>query len=127
MKHLIRQKNHIHKLVTYFLSKLDNALYSSIHILNKDNINNTTILSLTSEKIHMIDFHQYCNHFLNKYIIAFRTGSMCVDRFVNTYVKTKNIMRISFGIYNTKEDIDIFFEALSSFLQTTNIANDWKK
>jgi selenocysteine lyase/cysteine desulfurase len=43
---------------------------------------------------------------------------MCVDNYINTYLdKNINIFRLSFGIYNTKKEIDIFFDVLEEFLK----------
>lgn len=107
---------HISELVQYFMRKFneDSLFWDTFDILNQDE---TSLISLQPKWFHVVDFHQYCNSFFQDYIIIFRTGSMCADNFVNVYRNgDKNIMRFSFGIYNTFEEIDILFLALSQYL-----------
>jgi selenocysteine lyase/cysteine desulfurase len=50
-------------------------------------------------------------------MIMFRTGTVCADMYVNTYLDgEKNIMRFSFGVYNSREEIDILFSAIHQYL-----------
>lgn len=76
-----------------------------------------SIITICPKTFHAIDFHQYCNYFCKENIIAFRTGSFCADNYVNVYLNgEKNIMRFSFGVYNTRDDIDSLFSALVQYL-----------
>jgi cysteine desulfurase/selenocysteine lyase len=49
---------------------------------------------------------------LDKSGIAVRTGHLCADT-VMQHFDINGCVRISFGMYNTKEEIDIFLEALN--------------
>ena len=76
------------------------------------------IITLKPKNFNCIDFNNYCNYFLENYIISFRTWSVCADNYVNNYLSwDKNIIRISFGIYNQKKDIDIFIDVLKNYLK----------
>jgi selenocysteine lyase/cysteine desulfurase len=101
--------------MSYFFQKFEEfgyEKYMKIISLPKGNI-----VTICPKTFHAIDFHQYCNYFMEDRIIAFRTGSFCVDNYVNIYLNgEKNIMRFSFGIYNTENDIDSLFTAIKQYL-----------
>ena len=48
---------------------------------------------------------------LDKMGIALRTGHLCADTVMQHY-QIQGTVRISFGMYNTLEEIDIFMEGL---------------
>ncbi|MCG6187410.1 aminotransferase class V-fold PLP-dependent enzyme [Maribellus maritimus] len=52
---------------------------------------------------------------LDKMGIAVRTGHHCADPVMQHY-KVPGTIRISFGMYNTKEEVDLFIEALKKVL-----------
>jgi len=79
----------------------------------------SSLVSLIPKNWNTVDFHQYCNYFLEDSIIIFRTGTMCADNYANSYLKTSNIMRFSFWIYNSFAEIDILIDALVSYIETT--------
>lgn len=49
------------------------------------------------------------------YNIAVRTGAHCAP-LIHEYYHTESLIRVSFGIQNTKEEIDVFMEALKEIL-----------
>ena len=51
--------------------------------------------------------------YLNKYHICVRAGNHCA-KIVKEVINVKNTVRISFGLYNTKEEIDILIKALKN-------------
>lgn len=112
--------DNINKYVTnlseYFWKKFDkNDLNNEFKIISDKS---SAIITLKPLNFNSIDFHLYCNYFLKNHIISFRTWTMCVDNYINTYLdKNINIFRLSFGIYNTKKEIDIFFDVLEEFLK----------
>jgi selenocysteine lyase/cysteine desulfurase len=74
-------------------------------------------VTIRPKTFHAIDFHQYCNYFLAENLIVFRTGTVCADMYVRRYLSDeKNIMRFSFGVYNSKEEIDILFSTIHQYL-----------
>ncbi len=78
------------------------------------------VITLIPKKFNVIDFHQYCNYFVEDFIVSFRTWTMCADNFLNHYLsKNTNVMRLSFWIYNTKQDIEIFFIILLEYIHKT--------
>ncbi len=106
---------HVLSLSQYFIDKLHREKLADI--LQVISLPESSLISVIPETFQAIDFHQYCNYFLPEAIIAFRTGTMCADIFSQTSLNSeKNIMRFSFGIYNTKEEIDILFIALKTYL-----------
>lgn len=104
-------------LTTYFLDQLKNhSLYDLFSVIS---VENSSLITLIPVKFQSVDFHQYCNYFLEDYIISFRTGSMCADNYINNYLQSeKNIMRLSFWIYNTESEIDTFITVIKNYLKT---------
>ena len=109
-------QNYIEELSRYFFASFQKWDFG-IH-LEVISLPDSSVISMVPKTFNAIDFHQYTNYFDEEYIVAFRTGTMCADNFVNEYVKNKNIFRVSFGIYNTHEDIDIFFKVLGRYVNS---------
>lgn len=66
------------------------------------------VIAFNIEKIHPYDIGML----LDKMGIAVRTGHHCADPIMEHF-KIPGTVRISFGIYNTKEEIDQFIDALN--------------
>ena len=106
---------YISTLTQYFYEKFEEFWYEKY--MTMISLPQGSVITICPKTFHAIDFHQYCNYFLEEHIIAFRTGSFCADNYVNIYLNgEKNIMRFSFGIYNTKNDIDSLFTAIKQYL-----------
>lgn len=110
-----KNTEYIQNLTDFFHKKFNEGIYQNhMSIIS---FSQWGIVTICPKTFHAIDFHQFCNFFHSKYIISFRTGSFCADNYVNIYLNgEKNIMRFSFGIYNSYEDIDILFLALNEYL-----------
>ena len=67
----------------------------------------SSVISFNIEGIHSYDLGML----LDKSGIAVRTGHLCADPVIDHF-KVPGIVRISFGIYNTKEEIDQFITVL---------------
>jgi cysteine desulfurase / selenocysteine lyase len=65
------------------------------------------VISFNIRGIHPYDIGML----LDKMGIAVRTGHLCADPVMEHY-KIPGTVRISFGIYNTREEVDLFIEAL---------------
>ncbi len=106
---------HVQWITDYFLEKfIFNGFdrYMEIESLPTGNM-----VTLRPKTFNAIEFHQYCNYFLPDHIIAFRTGTVCADMYAAAYLwNEKNIMRFSFGVYTSKEEIDVLFSALQQYL-----------
>ncbi|MGX7593435.1 aminotransferase class V-fold PLP-dependent enzyme [Candidatus Karelsulcia muelleri] len=92
------------KLLKYALKILSNIKAIKIYYKNSQL---TKILSFNIENIHSFDLGQL----LNNYGIAVRTGKHCAQPIMD-YLKINGTIRISFAIYNTIEEIDIFYNYL---------------
>lgn len=68
----------------------------------------SSVISFNIEGIHSYDLGML----LDKSGIAVRTGHLCADT-VMQHFNINGCVRISFGMYNTKEEIDIFIDALN--------------
>ncbi len=96
---------HEHELLKYATEKLSA-------------INGLTIYGNAPEKSGVISFniagiHHYdLGMMLDKTGIAVRTGRLCADTVMSHY-NIPGCVRISFGMYNTKEEIDLFLLALT--------------
>lgn len=77
-----------------------------------DNSNKGAVVSFTIENIHPHDL----GTLLDQQGIAVRTGHHCTQPLMKRF-NINATTRASFGIYNTKEEIDIFFEALDKALK----------
>lgn len=67
------------------------------------------ILSFTVNKVHSTDI----GHFLNTKGICVRTGTHCAQPLIKDVLKEDTgLTRLSFSIYNTKEEIDITIEKI---------------
>ncbi len=69
------------------------------------------VISFNIEGIHPYDLGML----LDKMGVAVRTGHLCADT-VMAHFGIDGCVRISFGMYNTKEEIDIFIAALHKII-----------
>jgi cysteine desulfurase/selenocysteine lyase len=69
------------------------------------------VISFSLDNIHPFDI----GTLLDKYGIAVRTGHHCTQPLMN-FFNIPGTTRMSFAIYNTKEEVDSFFEALDKVL-----------
>ena len=67
----------------------------------------TAVISFNIEGIHPYDI----GSIIDKLGIAVRTGHHCAQPIMD-YYKIPGTVRASFSFYNTKEEIDLFIEAL---------------
>lgn len=92
------------KLLKYAIKILSNIKGIKIYYKNSKL---TKILSFNIENIHSFDLGKL----LNNHGIAVRTGKHCAQPIMD-YLKINGTIRISFAIYNTIEEIDIFYKSL---------------
>jgi cysteine desulfurase/selenocysteine lyase len=95
---------HENELMTYATTKLKET--GGIIIYGNSEYK-SGVISFNINGIHPYD----AGMFLDKMGIAVRTGHHCADT-VMQHFGIQGTVRISFGIYNTIEEIDIFLEAL---------------
>lgn len=72
----------------------------------------SSVISFNIEGIHSYDLGML----LDKLGIATRTGHLCADT-VMQHFGIQGCVRISFGMYNTREEIDLFMEALKKVVK----------
>ncbi|WP_204086322.1 aminotransferase class V-fold PLP-dependent enzyme [Candidatus Karelsulcia muelleri] len=101
------------KLLKYALKILSNIKGIKIY---SNNYNITNILSFNIENINSFDLGKL----LNTHGIAVRTGKHCAQPIMDS-LKINGTIRISFAIYNTIEEIDIFYNSLIKVLYYFNI------
>jgi len=97
-------KQHEDELLEYatdLISQID-----GVNIIGKSK-EKTAVLSFIINGVHPYDL----GTLLDQMGIAIRTGNHCAQPLVE-YLGLTGTMRASFGMYNTKEEIDIFIEAL---------------
>jgi len=100
---------HEQELLNYATKKLKEI--NGIHILgNADK--KGAILTFTLEKIHPLDLAT----FLDLQGISMRTGHLCAQP-VMRHFGISSAIRVSFGLYNTKEEIDYFIECLKKAVE----------
>jgi cysteine desulfurase/selenocysteine lyase len=69
--------------------------------------NKAGVISFSFANIHPFDL----GTILDQQGIAVRTGHHCTQPLMECY-KIPGTVRVSFGLYNTKEDVDLFIAAL---------------
>jgi cysteine desulfurase/selenocysteine lyase len=98
-------KSHESELMTYAIEKLSSI--EGIRIYG-DNKNKTGVISFNIEDIHPYD----AGTIIDKFGIALRTGNHCAQPVMDSY-QIPGTLRASFGMYNTKEEVDKLVEALN--------------
>lgn len=68
------------------------------------------------KKRSLRDFNLFLNHGIKKYVILVRCGHHCCSPLHNI-IGSPESMRLSFFMYNSREEIDVFCAALSDFLR----------
>ncbi len=95
-------------LTEYALQKLQEV--EEVRILSKAS-HISSIISFTVEGIHPLDL----GTFLDLQGIAIRTGHHCAQPILNRFGLSSSA-RISFGVYNTMEEIDLFIHSLKEVI-----------
>jgi cysteine desulfurase/selenocysteine lyase len=67
------------------------------------------------KRLSLYDFNLFLNHELKDYFVAVRCGHHCSQP-LHKFFGSPISMRLSFFIYNSKKEIDIFIQALEDFL-----------
>ncbi len=93
-----------HQLLTYATSKLKEVEGLKIY---GEAAEKSSVISFNIEGIHSYDLGML----LDKMGIAVRSGHLCADT-VMQHFGIQGCLRISFGMYTTKEEIDTFIAAL---------------
>lgn len=98
-----------HDLLQYATTKLKEIQGVKIY---GESLKKSSVISFNIEGVHSYDLGML----LDKMGIALRTGHLCADTVMQHY-GIEGCIRISFGAYNTREEIDIFMEALKKVLK----------
>ena len=98
-------KRHEIELKKYCISKLKEI--KGITIYNEDS--ESAIIAFNMEGVFAQDLAIY----LNNYHICVRAGNHCA-KILKEDIGVKNTVRISFAMYNTKEEIDVLIQALKN-------------
>ncbi|HAH23682.1 MAG TPA: cysteine desulfurase CsdA [Prolixibacteraceae bacterium] len=75
-------------------------------------IKKSGVISFNVEGVHFFDL----GTMLDKFGIAVRTGHHCADPLMDHF-GIQGTVRVSFAFYNTKEEVDLFIEALKKVIQ----------
>ena len=99
-------KEHEDELIRYSTEKLKKLDFVELYATNNAN-NHTAVVSFNVKGVHphdvatILDFNNVC----------IRSGNHCAQPLLR-FLNLDSTCRISFGIYNTKEDVDKLIEAL---------------
>jgi len=102
-------KNHELELLRYAEEQL--LTIPEIQIFGNSK-NKTSVISFNVGKIHPFDI----GTLLDKQGVAVRTGHHCTQPIMDFY-QIPGTIRVSFSIYNTKDEIDVFMAALNKSIQ----------
>ncbi|MDD2306610.1 MAG: cysteine desulfurase [Prolixibacteraceae bacterium] len=97
-----------HELLEYATSKL--ITIPGLRIYGTQ-VLKSGVISFNVEGIHFFDL----GTMLDKFGIAVRTGHHCADPLMDHF-NMQGTVRASFAVYNTKEEIDVFVEALKKVI-----------
>ena len=109
MKYIIQHEHELKEYLTQELKKLDNVI-----LYNEDVVG--SIVAFNVKDI----FSQDVSLYLDKYHICVRSGNHC-SKILNSVFGVDNTCRVSFGIYNTKDEIDELIRVIK------NIGNIWNE
>lgn len=98
-------KKHEDELKKYCLGRLKEIKEVEIYNENSE----SSIITINMKNVFAQDLAIY----LNKYNICVRAGNHCA-KILKDEIGVKNTVRISFGLYNTKEEIDTLIEAIKN-------------
>lgn len=100
--------NHEKELLSYGLEKLKEIPF--INIYGSDEVENRGgVISFNAEGVHSHDV----SSILDSYGVSVRSGHHCAQPLMK-YLGLNSTCRVSFYIYNTREEIDIFIESLKN-------------
>ena len=98
-------KSHESDLMTYAIEKLNSI--DGIRIYGEET-NKAGVISFNISDIHPYD----AGTIIDKFGIALRTGNHCAQPVMDSY-QIQGTLRASFGLYNTKEEVDKMIDAIS--------------
>lgn len=93
-----------HELISYAMEKIGAIPYVRIYGTAK---NKSSVVSFLADDIHHFDMGMM----LDRMGIAVRTGQLCAEPVMQHYGVT-GVVRASFGMYNTKQEIDTLCEGI---------------
>lgn len=100
------QRIHAHEQSLLAYLKQEMEVIGGFHFIGH-HPGNSAVLSFLTEGIHFYDM----GTILDKYGIAVRTGNHCAQPLMDA-LGINGTMRVSFGLYNQKEEIDSLLDAL---------------
>lgn len=98
-----------HELLKYATEKLNEIAQVEVYA---NHLTKAAVISFNVKGVHPFDV----GTLLDKYGVAVRTGHHCTQPLMNHY-NVPGTVRASFAIYNTKEEIDLFIEALKKSIR----------
>lgn len=98
-----------HELLKYATEKLNEIPELEVYA---NHLTKAAVISFNVKGIHPFDV----GTLLDKYGVAVRTGHHCTQPLMKHY-NVPGTVRASFAIYNTKEEIDLFIEALKKSIR----------
>lgn len=98
-----------HELLEYATQKLNEIEGIEIYA---NHLNKAAVISFNVKGAHPFDV----GTLLDKYGVAVRTGHHCTQPLMHHY-NIPGTIRASFAVYNTKEEIDVFIEALKKSIR----------
>ncbi len=119
--------NHESELLTYFVDGI-NHINQSTNASNDGTNQLITLIGTAQNKVSVQSFTiKGMHHFdvgmmLDAKGIAVRTGHHCTQPLMQRF-GVEGTIRVSFSVYNTKEEIDIITEGLKSLLKYTSITS----
>lgn len=103
---------HKSELLNYCTSKLKELFADSNIVIYGDAVNKASVIAFSIKDLNPQDV----GLLLDQYGIAVRTGHHCNMPLMD-YLGISGTIRVSFGIYNTMEEVEIFLEVLAQVIK----------
>ncbi|MFV0247156.1 MAG: aminotransferase class V-fold PLP-dependent enzyme [Mycoplasmatales bacterium] len=114
-------EKHVLSLKEYFLNNYE-KIKDLVTIYNKDIKNNLITFNINSINVHDAVSNSIINDIsFSTFNIALREGQLCNNITVNNVLGQKAIIRASFGIYNTTEDVAKLINAIEKIASVEDI------
>jgi cysteine desulfurase/selenocysteine lyase len=110
-------KNYIEDLTSYAFQELNKM--QELRFLADYNLKKPSSLFsfyFKNRRNSLYDFNLFLNHELKDYYVAVRCGHHCAQP-LHDFLGSLISMRLSFFVYNTRSEVDIFVNALKEFIK----------
>lgn len=113
-------QEYVKGLKKYFVSKY-HEIADICDVYNLDNDSNLVTFNIKGVAVHdAVSQSPFSDVTFDKFHIALRDGQMCNNLTMRYVIGEKAVLRASFGVYNTQEDVDSLINAIKKIYKAWN-------